>query len=214
MKIQRRLAAILQSRVAYPAHGGPGAIAILQSPVAAESWGEDSTTLRSRVCQWNQAPATMAQYRLRWLLHAQCKLREDFRPLSRLHLQPFYRAIHDIEPRCHPRYGGHPQFFPLGKKSVPDLDLLADQEGCTRSLRVRPEAIALSRDIGDWKGRIRLIEQLGSDTIAHVTMENRRFIVRTNRAVVALQGQDVFVSADPQKFHVFRNGRRVEQVTA
>ena len=76
---------------------------------------------------------------------------------------------------------------------------------------VRPEDIKLSRENGDWKGAIRLIEQLGSDTIAHVAMETMgEFIVRTDRAAASLQGQDVFVSADREKFHVFRNGRRLE----
>ncbi|MGK6317338.1 ABC transporter ATP-binding protein [Neorhizobium sp. DT-125] len=78
---------------------------------------------------------------------------------------------------------------------------------------VRPEDVTLSRDGGDWKGRIRLIEQLGSDTIAHVELEGAgEFIVRIGRQVATLQGQEVYASASREKFHVFRNGRRVEAV--
>ncbi|WP_343315047.1 ATP-binding cassette domain-containing protein [Brucella sp. BE17] len=80
---------------------------------------------------------------------------------------------------------------------------------------IRPEDVTLSRDGGDWKGRIRLIEQLGSDTIAHVELDDvGEFIVRTGREVAALQGQEIYASANRQKFHVFRNGCRVEPAAA
>jgi len=76
----------------------------------------------------------------------------------------------------------------------------------------RPEDIVVARSAQGpgWQGRITLLEQLGSDTYAHVESDAGTMIVRCGREVAELQGAEIFLRPDIGKRHAFRNGLRVE----
>jgi ABC-type sugar transport system ATPase subunit len=77
-------------------------------------------------------------------------------------------------------------------------------------LGIRPEHIALSRSSGEWKGRLRHIERLGSDTIAYIDLLNiGPVIVRTHGDFATKAGETVFLTPDPQMIHLFNADKRL-----
>ncbi|MGR3376332.1 ABC transporter ATP-binding protein [Salipiger abyssi] len=76
-------------------------------------------------------------------------------------------------------------------------------------LGVRPEDITLSTEGSGWSGRITLIEQLGSDSYAHVSTEHGAMIVRCGREASDWLDREVVLTPASDKLHIFRNGHRV-----
>ena len=69
---------------------------------------------------------------------------------------------------------------------------------------IRPEHIALSREAGDWAGRVILTERLGSDTFVHVDVEAvGKVNVRVEGRTEIGAGAQVFLTPDPASAHVF-----------
>jgi ABC-type sugar transport system ATPase subunit len=103
--------------------------------------------------------------------------------------------------------------FVAGFIGSPKMNLVTGQAAKAHGgdlVGIRPEDITLSPEAGQWEGRIRLLEQLGSDTIAHIdTPSLGNIVVRTSREAAAWQNQVVYASPNPDKFHVFKDGARV-----
>ncbi|MBL6945054.1 MAG: ATP-binding cassette domain-containing protein [Rhodospirillales bacterium] len=77
-------------------------------------------------------------------------------------------------------------------------------------LGIRPEHIALSKNSGEWKGQLRHIERLGSDTIAYIDLPNiGPVIVRTDGDFETKTGDAVYLTPDPQLIHLFEGNKRL-----
>jgi multiple sugar transport system ATP-binding protein len=74
---------------------------------------------------------------------------------------------------------------------------------------IRPEHIGLSTERGDWKGRAKLTERLGSDTFVHVDVDGIGHVnVRIEGRGDIAAGTPVFLSPDPEAVHLFDAGGR------
>ena len=85
----------------------------------------------------------------------------------------------------------------------------AEQKGA-KTLGVRPEHIAVAKDTGAWKGRVRYVEHLGSDTVAYIDGEGLGSLtVRLTGQVPLDASDDVFMTPDPDHIHLFSADGRV-----
>jgi len=72
------------------------------------------------------------------------------------------------------------------------------------TIGVRPEHMSLSKESGEWKGKVRVAEHLGSDTFLHVTAEDiGTLTVRATGEFDVSYGDLVYVTPDPTKIHRF-----------
>jgi multiple sugar transport system ATP-binding protein len=72
------------------------------------------------------------------------------------------------------------------------------------SIGMRPEHIRISRDGGDWKGRVGVAEHLGSDTFLHVHVEGTGLqTVRTEGENSYQPGDEVWLTPDPSRIYRF-----------
>ena len=102
----------------------------------------------------------------------------------------------------------HPRnLFVAGFIGSPKMNFIAGAEAAQHNAAtfgVRPEHIALSREIGEWRGSVRVAEHLGSDTFLHVNVEDiGLLIVRTDGAFNFSYGDEVLLTPDPAKIHRF-----------
>ncbi len=75
---------------------------------------------------------------------------------------------------------------------------------------LRPEDIGLSGDNGQWKGRIRHSEFLGSETLVYVDAEEIGPItIKSPGEITIAQGETVFLDLNLAKAHPFKTGHRV-----
>jgi multiple sugar transport system ATP-binding protein len=102
----------------------------------------------------------------------------------------------------------HPRnLFVAGFIGSPKMNFISGTEAAqykAATIGVRPEHIALSREIGEWRGNVRVAEHLGSDTFLHVNVEDiGLLIVRTDGAFNFSYGDEVLLTPDPAKIHRF-----------
>jgi multiple sugar transport system ATP-binding protein len=72
------------------------------------------------------------------------------------------------------------------------------------TIGVRPEHMRLTRDGGEWKGRVGVAEHLGSDTFLHVHVDGGGLTtVRTDGERQVDHGDDVWLSPDPDRIYRF-----------
>ncbi|RYE75956.1 MAG: TOBE domain-containing protein, partial [Myxococcales bacterium] len=72
------------------------------------------------------------------------------------------------------------------------------------SVGVRPEHIRISRDAGDWQGRVGVAEHLGSDTFLHVHVDGAGLqTVRTVGENSFAPGDEVWLTPDPARIYRF-----------
>ncbi|MCD1636422.1 sn-glycerol-3-phosphate ABC transporter ATP-binding protein UgpC [Martelella mediterranea] len=104
--------------------------------------------------------------------------------------------------------------FVAGFIGSPRINFFQDEQAKEAGgdlLGVRPEDLRIVTGQGRWHGKVRLLEQLGSDTLVHVVLDDGNdAVVRTDRAGPELRDQEVSLDADPASFHVFCNGVRME----
>ena len=75
------------------------------------------------------------------------------------------------------------------------------------SIGVRPEHMRLSRDGGEWKGKVGVAEHLGSDTFLHVHVDGAGLqTIRTDGERQVDHGDDVWLSPDPDRIYRFDQG--------
>ena len=97
--------------------------------------------------------------------------------------------------------------FVAGFIGSPKMNLITGAEAAKRNaatIGIRPEHISLSRESGDWSGKVRVAEHLGSDTFLHLQVDGIGMMtVRTDGEVGVTYGDQVFISPDPAKLHLF-----------
>ena len=105
--------------------------------------------------------------------------------------------------------------FVAGFIGSPKMNLIKGGVAIARSasiLGIRPEHIDVSPDAGEWKGRLRYVEHLGSDTVAYVDGEDTGSItVRLNGEVAIDAGETVFMTPRAGNIHLFHADGQVER---
>ena len=102
----------------------------------------------------------------------------------------------------------HPKTpFVAGFIGSPKMNLytgdFAKQKGCS-TYGIRPEHITLSDASGAWKGRVRVIERLGADSLLHLNVEGAgEMTVRTEGNTPYQADSDVWLSPVEGKEHKF-----------
>jgi len=72
------------------------------------------------------------------------------------------------------------------------------------AIGVRPEHIAVARDDGQWRGRVTVVEHLGSDTFLHVEVDGLPPITARALGEFAIKpGDAVGLTPDPARIHRF-----------
>ena len=100
--------------------------------------------------------------------------------------------------------------FVAGFIGSPKMNLiegpLAAAYGAT-TLGIRPEHLEVSRDQGEWKGRVRFIEKLGADAFAYVDSEQAGpLTVRLSGDVELSNGDTLFITPQQTQLHAFDAG--------
>jgi ABC-type sugar transport system ATPase subunit len=98
----------------------------------------------------------------------------------------------------------------IGSPKMNFIEGEATSEYGATMLGIRPEHIALSTESGQWKGSIRHIERLGSDTILYVDLPTIGAItVRTGGDFSQKVGDSISLTPNPNSIHLFNEGKRV-----
>ena len=105
--------------------------------------------------------------------------------------------------------------FVAGFIGSPKMNFITGKEATKRSagtIGIRPEHLSLSRNSGEWKGKVRVAEHLGSDTFLHVKTEDvGTLTVRATGEFDVSYGDQICVTPDPSKIHLFdKSGEAVK----
>ena len=80
----------------------------------------------------------------------------------------------------------------------------ANLEAIAASIGIRPEHMRISKDSGDWAGRVGVAEHLGSDTFLHVHVDGGGLItVRTAGEEQVAHGDTVWLTPEPDRIYRF-----------
>jgi multiple sugar transport system ATP-binding protein len=97
--------------------------------------------------------------------------------------------------------------FVAGFIGSPRMNLIGEAEAArygAKTVGIRPEHIAVSRDGGPWKGVVAVSEHLGSDTYLHVDVEDiGAMTVRAGGEFAVGYGDEVWLTPQPDKLHRF-----------
>jgi multiple sugar transport system ATP-binding protein len=97
--------------------------------------------------------------------------------------------------------------FVAGFIGSPKMNFINGEEAEKRhaeTLGIRPEHFTVSKTSGQWKGNIRAVEHLGSDTYLHVKTEGiGTLTVRATGEFEISYGDQVHITPDPSKIHLF-----------
>ncbi len=98
----------------------------------------------------------------------------------------------------------------------PKMNLLEGEVAAKRKasmLGIRPEHITVSVESGEWRGRVRHAEHLGSDTVAYVDADGIGAVtVRLTGEVPLKSGSPVWLTPQTGNVHLFRTDGTVERV--
>jgi len=98
--------------------------------------------------------------------------------------------------------------FVAGFIGSPKMNLIAGAEAKkhdAETIGIRPEHISVSRDAGEWHGKVGVSEHLGSDTFFHVNCQGIEdpITVRVGGEIDFRYGDDVWLTPDPDQIHRF-----------
>lgn len=103
-------------------------------------------------------------------------------------------------------YRSPKNLFVAGFIGSPKMNFLrgpaADRYRAT-TIGVRPEHVVISKDRGDWPGKVGVTERLGSDTFLHVHTDHGAINVRTDGEIEATHGDAVYLTPSAGKVHKF-----------
>ena len=109
-------------------------------------------------------------------------------------------------------YNQPDNLFVAGFIGSPRMNLVAPPAGMangTATIGVRPEDIEVSRDKGDWRGKVNIAEHLGSDTFFYVDVDRiGRITVRTPGEFALKAGESVWLTPRPDRVHRFNKDGR------
>jgi multiple sugar transport system ATP-binding protein len=102
----------------------------------------------------------------------------------------------------------HPDnLFVAGFIGSPRMNLFeppAGMNGAAATIGVRPEDIDVSREKGQWRGKVNIAEHLGSDTFFHIDVEKiGRLTVRTPGEFGLTTGEPIWLTPKPERIHRF-----------
>jgi multiple sugar transport system ATP-binding protein len=104
-------------------------------------------------------------------------------------------------------YRNPANLFVAGFIGSPKMNLITGAEAAkhnAKTIGVRPEHIDLSRESGNWSGKVVVSEHLGSDTFLHVSVDGIGTItVRADGEFNARHGDKVFLTPQADKIHRF-----------
>ena len=96
--------------------------------------------------------------------------------------------------------------FVAGFIGSPKMNLLtgavAKAQGC-ETIGIRPEHVIVSKDSGDWQGRVTVAEHLGSDTFLHVASDHGQMTVRVGGEMNVRHGDSIWMTPDMTHIHRF-----------
>jgi multiple sugar transport system ATP-binding protein len=100
----------------------------------------------------------------------------------------------------------------IGSPKMNLIDAAAATNGGAAKIGVRPEDIEVSRDRGQWRGKVNIAEHLGSDTFFHIDVEAiGRLTVRTPGEFSLRSGEPVWLTPKPDRIHRFdAQGRAIK----
>jgi len=97
--------------------------------------------------------------------------------------------------------------FVAGFIGSPRMNFIEGEPAAGRgaaSIGVRPEHISISTESGEWRGRVGVAEQLGSDTFLHVHTDGAGMLtVRTGGEQQIAHGDEIWLTPDPARIHRF-----------
>lgn len=92
----------------------------------------------------------------------------------------------------------------IGSPKMNFIDVNSEDDSSVSSLGVRPEHLKISQDEGMWKGKVGVVEHLGSETFLHVQIDGAdTFTVRADGECTFKYGDDIYLSADSNKILYF-----------
>lgn len=104
-------------------------------------------------------------------------------------------------------YRNPQNLFVAGFIGSPKMNFINGEEASKRkaeTMGIRPEHITVSKTSGEWKGKVRAVEHLGSDTFLHVKTEGiGTLTVRATGEFNIDYGDQVHITPDPSKIHLF-----------
>ena len=104
-------------------------------------------------------------------------------------------------------YSNPDNLFVAGFIGSPKMNFLMGEEAARRdatTIGIRPEHLRLSKEEGEWQGKVTVAEHLGSDTFLHVKMDGADMITaRADGEFGADHGDTVFMTPDPERIHRF-----------
>jgi multiple sugar transport system ATP-binding protein len=109
----------------------------------------------------------------------------------------------------------HPNnLFVAGFIGSPKMNFITGPEASKQggeTIGIRPEHLSLSSESGQWNGRVRVAEHLGSDTFLHVAVDDiGTLTVRADSALGVSAGDRVLIAPDAAKIHRFdADGKRL-----
>lgn len=112
-------------------------------------------------------------------------------------------------------YRAPKNLFVAGFIGSPKMNFIGGEVATSRgaaTIGIRPEHLIVSKDSGDWEGRVGVAEHLGSDTFIHIhdTGLVETLTVRVDGEVDLNHGDVVKVSMRPEMVHLFdQNGERI-----
>ncbi|MGN6488627.1 MAG: TOBE domain-containing protein, partial [Devosia sp.] len=94
----------------------------------------------------------------------------------------------------------------IGSPKMNFLEGAAAGKYQAESIGVRPEHMRISRQAGEWPGKVGVAEHLGSDTFLHVHVDGMGLqTVRTEGENDYQPGDAVWLSPDPSRIYRFDN---------
>jgi ABC-type sugar transport system ATPase subunit len=75
---------------------------------------------------------------------------------------------------------------------------------------IRPEDIGIAQEVAvPLQARVEMISNLGSETYIHTRLGQESLTLRASKEAACQPGEVIHLMIDPDRLHVFRNGRRV-----
>src|SRR5690606_19636362 len=104
-------------------------------------------------------------------------------------------------------YRSPANLFVAGFIGSPRMNLITGEPAAQRdatTIGIRPEHVSISRDTGEWQGRVAVAEHLGSDTFLHVQTETLGTLtVRAGGEQEISHGDEIWLTPDPFRIHRF-----------
>ena len=104
-------------------------------------------------------------------------------------------------------YNNPDNVFVAGFIGSPKMNLLEGELAAKQNAKtvgIRPEHLALSKEAGEWHGKVNVAEHLGSDTFLHVHMDDGTLVTaRADGEFGVKHGDTVYMTPDPARIHRF-----------